>query len=974
MGILTAILKPADKLLYKSQKAKYPLAVKDSGPHIFPSLFEHHPDAIFTIDSEGNFISCNHSIETFIGYRPNQMIGSFTQYVKQEDLDKVMNHFQLALKGIPQNYNCEVIHKSGSFVHLNITNIPLEVNGEIMGVYGFAKDLSDLHEKEEELVNKTNSLILAEEIAMLGSWDYDLENDYVYCSDQLYQILGIENKESMIPTYQNLLNLIYSEDRVIFDYHFQRTKKTGITMDLVYRLRKQDNTLVTVHTRAEAEMDANGRVIRLIGILQDISDQVLTETKLKESEEKFKTIARNLDVGIWSLDIRSKQIVYASPGLEKITGFANENFLSGEKSWNELIHPDDIERFLALQPNLARGKMNHHQYRIITATGETKWMEDKTFPTLDSDGKLIRLDGIVQDISERRLGEERINFFAYHDYLTELPNRRMFEDELEKMISAFKGNNKLALMYIDLDRFKFVNDTLGHAIGDELLRQVSKRLSLLVVGQGSLFRNGGDEFSIILNEISDSKDPVALGQAIIKEIEKPFSIEGYEMKITASVGIGIFPEDGKTIKELKMNTDAALYRAKELGKNNVQVFTRSLNIESYKLFMLETDLRKAILKEQFTLHYQPRVNTFTGEIVGAEALIRWNHPKWGLVSPAEFIPLAEESELINEIGEWVFKQVCIQLYKWTTTEGCNPVPISINLSAKTFLKADLVPIFQNYLVQYNIPSSLLEIEITEDSIIKNEATVLNTLKLFKELGISISLDDFGTGFSSIGYLKKFNADYIKIDRSFIKDMLENDGDYAIVNSIILLAKGFQLKVVAEGVETEEQRKALEDLNCTYSQGYLFSKPLAVEQFEKLLYKDEAIIEPVKNDITLPMKDKRMFYRIVFSDPIIASMTITKIKGEKIAIGSTDVSLLNIGEGGLSFSSKLHLPVTEELTLKFEIMLFDEPIIINGHVVWKQERKNNEFHYGLEFSLMSREKNNLKSKLLVFENEKATLIS
>jgi diguanylate cyclase (GGDEF)-like protein/PAS domain S-box-containing protein len=961
MGILTSIWNPTDKLLRKNQ-----LSVKEVDPDIILSLFEHHPDAIYTLDLEGNFLSCNHRIETFIGHQPNKVKGSFIKFIREEDLEGVMEHFQKAVKGIPQQYTCEVIHKNGDFVHLDITNIPLKVDGEIIGVYGFAKDLTNLDQTEDELLKITNSLNLAQELAMLGSWDYDPKTDLVYCSQQLYQILGI-SKGNMAPAYHDLLDMVCFEDRIIFDYHFQRVLKSGIPFDLVYRVRKPDNSFVTVHTKAEAKKDESGNVERVIGILQDITDQVLTESKLKASEEKFETVAENIDVGIWALDISSMQIIYTSPGLERMTGFANQDFLSGEIYWNDIIHHDDLEGFLALQSNLLKGNMIHQQYRIINASGHIQWIEDKTFPSFNSDGKLIRLDGIVQDISERKLSEEKIKFFAYHDYLTELPNRRMFDEELEKLIASFPegAGNKFALMYLDLDRFKFVNDTLGHEIGDELLRQISKRLSSLIIECDSLFRIGGDEFAIILNSLSGAKDPVSIGQKIILEIEKPFIIDDYEIHVTASIGIGIFPEDGVTIKELKMNTDAALYRAKELGKNTVQLFTKSLNIESYKLFMLETDLRKAIQREELVLYYQPRVDTLSGEIVGAEALIRWNHPKWGLVSPAEFIPLAEESGLINEIGEWVLQQVCRQLYEWKIL-GYNLVPISINLSPKSFLKADLVSIFKYYLTQYDISPSLLEIEITEDSIIKNEASVLNTLKLFKELGISISLDDFGTGYSSIGYLKKFNVDYIKIDRSFIKDMLENEGDFAIVSSILLLAQGFNLKVVAEGVETEEQWKALKELNCQFIQGYLFSKPLDASKFTQLLLNEIKNIEPLKKSKNQSIKNRRMYYRIVFPAPIDVPMTITEIKGEQIKIGSTFVSLLNIGEGGLSFSSKLHLPITEKMTLQFQTEVLGDEIKLEGHTVWKHEMKNDEFHYGLEFSLTDKEKEQLKNKLLSFE--------
>jgi diguanylate cyclase (GGDEF)-like protein/PAS domain S-box-containing protein len=690
-------------------------------------------------------------------------------------------------------------------------------------------------QKEAELLTITNSLNLAQEVARIGSWDYDVESNYVYCSEPLFAILGIDKIEGTATIYENLLAMICPEDQESFDEQFQRAIHSGAKMDIEYRVQKMDESIITVHTAAVAKKDDNGKVVRIIGILQDISEQVITENRLKESEEKFETIAQNIDVGIWSMDTVTNQLIYGSPAIEEITGYTAEDFISGRLIWTDLIHPDDTENYWKRQSYLCCGQMMVHQYRIINANGDITWVEDKIFPTLNSEGQLMRLDGIIQEIGERKRNEEEINFFAYHDYLTELPNRRMFDQNLEQLITENQGrNDKFALFYLDMDRFKFVNDTLGHEIGDALLREISVRLSA-VAGKRSVYRVGGDEFTIIQDNIH-KKDPIAIGHEIIREIEKPFQIEGYDIHITTSVGIGIFPDDGDTLKKLKMNTDAALYRAKELGKNNVQLFTKSLNMESYKLFILENDLRKAIQRKEFILHFQPKVDTVTGKMVGAEALIRWNHPKWGLVSPGEFIPLAEETGFINEMSDWVIQQVCEQLKEWKR-KGYQLVPISINLSAKTLMKADLVQKIKKSLAACSIPPCLMEIEITEDSLIKNEGSALPTIQQLRDFGIAIAIDDFGTGYSSIGYLKKFKVDYIKIDRTFIKDIHENIEDSTIVQSIILLAKGFSLKIVAEGVETQQQLEILKLLKCHTIQGYLFSKPLPAHQFKHFLLKN-----------------------------------------------------------------------------------------------------------------------------------------
>jgi len=348
--------------------------------------------------------------------------------------------------------------------------------------------LIKLDQREAELVKITNSLNLAQEVARIGSWDCDVESNYIYCSDPLFAILGIDKIDGAAAKYENLLAMIIPEDQERFDEQFQRTILSGAKMDIEYRVQRHDESIITVHTAAVAKRDHNGKVVRIIGILQDISEQVITENKLKESEEKFETIAKNIDVGIWSMDTLTNQLIYGSPAIEKITGYSTEDFLSGRMIWTDLIHPDDTENYWKRQGYLCCGQMIVHQYRIINLNGDVKWVEDKTFPTLNSEGQVIRLDGIIQDIGERKRNEEEINFFAYHDYLTELPNRRLFDQNLEQLISNYQGRNgKFSLFYLDMDRFKFVNDTLGHEIGDALLREISVRLSA-VAGGGSVYR------------------------------------------------------------------------------------------------------------------------------------------------------------------------------------------------------------------------------------------------------------------------------------------------------------------------------------------------------------------------------------------------------------------------------------------------------------------------------------------------------
>lgn len=444
----------------------------------------------------------------------------------------------------------------------------------------------------------------------------------------------------------------------------------------------------------------------------------------------------------------------------------------------------------------------------------------------------------IRDISKKKRDQELITYMAYHDSLTDLPNRRLFNDQFTLQLNhARQTNQPLALMYLDMDRFKFINDSLGHIIGDRLLQEIAQRLSTCVRAGDFVARVGGDEFNIIL-PATDREKTLEIAEAILKAFQKPFIIDNYEFFITTCIGVSVFPYDGEDTLVLIRNADAALYHAKEQGKNRFKVYHSGMNLQSYKSFVLQNDLRKAIDQGELGLVYQPRVDIESGIIKGAEALLRWNHPSWGMVSPADFIPLAEETGQIVEIGEWVFKTACKQIYAWNET-GYDPIQISVNFSAQQFLQKDLVDRIQQILTETKVSPSLLEIEITESTILGNEATVMKALNQLRKMGMGISIDDFGTGYSSLNYLRRFPANVLKIDRSFIQDILDDSlNSHTFISTIISLAHGLNMSVVAEGVETEEQLAILKEYNCGEAQGYLFSHGISAEEFEKFLTKSE----------------------------------------------------------------------------------------------------------------------------------------
>lgn len=458
----------------------------------------------------------------------------------------------------------------------------------------------------------------------------------------------------------------------------------------------------------------------------------------------------------------------------------------------------------------------------------------------------------IRDITKQKQDQEMIQHMAYHDSLTELPNRRLFNDQLTVLLNqAKKMNQPLALMYLDMDRFKYINDSLGHIIGDQVLQAIAKRLKECVRDGGDFIaRIGGDEFNLLLPS-TNRENALELAETILSAFKKPFHIDNYEIFITTCIGISIFPYDGEDALALMKNADTALYRAKEQGKNEYRVFHSGMNIQSYRSFIMQNDLRKSIERDELILVYQPRINIETGKATSSEALLRWNHSAWGTILPGEFIPMAEETGMIVEIGEWVLKTACLQLKAWQET-GLSSIRMAVNFSPQQFLQRNLIGTIQEILDETGVNPTMLEIEIIESTIMGNEQVVSKTINQIRNMGIKISIDDFGKGYSSLNYLRRFPMDTLKIDKSFIDDLTnKSSNSSALIETIISLAKCLNMTVVAEGVETEEQLTVLRRFKCQEIQGFLYSPPVPPKEFEAFILKNAQIVSA---DAEHPMID------------------------------------------------------------------------------------------------------------------------
>lgn len=461
----------------------------------------------------------------------------------------------------------------------------------------------------------------------------------------------------------------------------------------------------------------------------------------------------------------------------------------------------------------------------------------KPFDANELNARLRAGRRIIDLQTELMSARESLLVQATHDPLTGLPNRLLFSDRLTQRLMRSRGAPQpLAVMYLDLDRFKIVNDTLGHNIGDELLKDVSRRLKACLRETDTLARMGGDEFTLILADVETHKEAEAVALKILDVLAEPMVIEGHELFVTASIGISVYPTDGTDVETLVKNADTAMYQAKEQGRNCYHIYTEALTADAIHAMTLESGLRKALENKEFVVHYQPRVDIRTGRILGSEALVRWQHPEYGLVSPNQFIPLAEETGLIGSISEFVLQTACAQTRAWIEAGG-GQLSVSVNISGKQFQQRKLTHSIQQALKESGLDPKYLDLELTESILMENSEAVRPMLQEFRDMGVHISVDDFGTGYSSLSYLKRFPVDAVKIDRSFVTDITTNPDDAAIAGAVVAMAHSLKLRVCAEGVETIEQLEFLRSLQCDEMQGYFISPPVSAQEFDELLWQN-----------------------------------------------------------------------------------------------------------------------------------------
>jgi diguanylate cyclase (GGDEF)-like protein/PAS domain S-box-containing protein len=800
------------------------------------TLIDAGPDFICFKDGQGRCLEVNRAGRELLGLDESVYVGRRSSEVA-ECVDGAMRdvvlHFaerdaQAWETRQPLRSEETVPGVNGERV-LDMIRVPLfDADGERSGLLVLGRDVTERVQAERELARSTAEWNHAMDFLEDAVFLVDMERRVVRANRAACRFVESTSEEVIGKALSDLLHPRGMPQPCRVCEALVERRDAFITLELEHH----DNSFGRpVEVMVKIVSDADGNPVRCLVGIHDL-------TRTRDTEEELRlaaTVFEGSHEGVVITDAE-RRVLRVNAAFTHITGVTTEEAVG--HTVQEILSVD--------MPEDAR-----HQYIWETVADQGKWQGEvwyrrkngEMFPAwhrisalLDHRGQVLHYINLFTDVTEKKLSEERIHHLAHYDVLTDLPNRLLFNDRLaHSMERAQRNGGKVVVLFLDLDHFKNVNDTLGHQFGDELLQLVAERLRAAVREQDTVARLGGDEFTVILEELTHVQDAGLVANKILAAIGHPINLQGHELFVGASIGISVFPDDGRDVQMLLRNADAAMYRAKEHGRNTYQYYTPELTLASIERLDLENALRRALERGELFLHYQPQVAIPSGRIIGAEALLRWNHPTKGLIPPSVFVPLAEDAGLMGIIGSWVIESACLQLRAWRA-EGVPLRRMAVNLSGQQIIRGGLVETVSEVLERTGVDPADLELEITETFVMAHLNDGLETLHALKRLGITLAIDDFGTGYSSLSYLKRLPIDRLKIDRSFVKDIPADRDDMAIAATIIAMAHNLDLQVIAEGVEQSAQVDFLRRHRCDEVQGYLFSKPVSAAAFGKLFKK------------------------------------------------------------------------------------------------------------------------------------------
>ena len=845
----------------------------------FRLAMDNSADMIVLIDrATMRFVDVNATACDLLGYSREEMLKMgphdllpVSRAELERSYDDLIANPSLT-SGMNTHYRC----RDGTLLPFESTRRVLR-SGDTYIIAAISRDIRDRIAAETALRESNERFNTAVRATSDVIWDLNLITESLWWNENFTKVFGYP-REDVDRTVKSWYDATHPDDRDRVEAGMRRLIDSGgESWSDEYRFRRRDGSYAEVLDRGHVIRDSAGKAVRMIGAMEDVTSRKEGEEKMRKQALQQRLIA---DFGQWVLastgvaDVLNRAVELVSVTLKAdycnvleldtdgkqllfkaATGWPAEwigqrtvpvrpgNRVEFALSHREPVITKDYEdkeeetRF-APSPLLQFGVRSGVEVPIFGTTGTFGILSAHSLkPRRFGEDDLSFLQSVANILAlavERKGAEERLAYLAQFDALTTLPNRHLFHDRLlQTMAQGRRSGNPMAVLYIDLDRFKLVNDTQGHGAGDKLLKEAAARLTQCIRSGDTVGRFGGDEFGAVLSDLAKPGDASIVAQKMIDALARPFDLDGHDTYVSASVGITLFPGDSEEAGALIMNADTAMYRAKEQGRSTYQYFTREMNERALARMQVEAALRRGLERREFLLHYQPKVDLESGVICGFEALLRWQHPERGMVSPVEFIPVLEDAGLIVPVGEWVMREVCRQIQAWKGS-GLSVPPVAVNLSARQFLQKDLEATVRLILRESEVDPSLIQFELTESLLMKEPEAAARTLRGLKESGVRISVDDFGTGYSSLAYLKRFPIDALKIDHAFIRDVTTNPEDAAIALAIIGLAHGLKLKVVAEGVETEGQLNFLSMHACDEMQGYYFSRPVPPSECEAML--------------------------------------------------------------------------------------------------------------------------------------------
>ncbi|HVS30664.1 MAG TPA: EAL domain-containing protein, partial [Thermoanaerobaculia bacterium] len=774
--------------------------------------------AVLVIDMDGKIRVVNRTATVMLGYTAEELVGASVRKILDPD-ENISTKKLLNSTGVLEQ---QLVWRTASGARADVlasSSFVRDSEGTPVGVVYVASDFTERRRAEGALRESEHRYRTLFDANPLPMWVYDFEtlkfiavNDvavqhYGYSRDEFLQmrITDIRPQED-VPEVMALLPLL--------------TPRKGPT---TFRHTKKDGAVIDVEI-SSFEFESGGRKARLV-IAHDITERRRAEQRLRESEARYRLLFERNLAGVYRTST-SGQVLDCNDAFARIFGFPSREEMLDSTAVSLYFDAEDRNRLI----NTLRDQkaLTNVEARMRRVDGTAVWvLENMTL--LDGMHGQEVIEGTVIDITDRKSAQQEIEYQAYHDMLTGLPNRLLFTDRIGVALAhARRTSRTVAVMFLDLDVFKTINDTLGHAVGDRLLQAISVRLVNSVRAEDTVARIGGDEFTVLLSDVADARGAATVARKILDAVSLPVLVEGHELHVTTSIGIALYPGDGFDAEALLKSADRAMYRAKQLGRNNYQYSTPPPADDRH---LLERRLKQAFERNELTLHYQPIVDLASGRINSVEALLRWNDPVRGMLLPDAFVPLAEESTLIVQMGDWVLRTACAQVRRWHAA-GHTSLRVAVNLSARQFQQRDLPAMVARILENTGASPTALEVEITESTAMYNAELSLATMTALREMGVRISIDDFGTGYSSLSYLKRFPIDTVKIDHEFVRNLTTDANDQAIIAAVVSMARALKLRVVAEGVETEEQLAFLRREGCTDMQGYLHSRPAPAADFER----------------------------------------------------------------------------------------------------------------------------------------------